>query len=726
MFFIIILGFFNLESVALSERSFAAAVNPAGLAFSSGAEVSFFGTKNAYSLSMLAGNLGFSWENSVTNSYYISEGVKLSNNVYAGLGYRFSKSNGNSAYAGILIRPFEFFSMGGTWRRVSGDDIFAAGIGIKPFKEYVKAYFDVEKISESYVWSTGIGIEPVEGISLFASKKENCPVKIGIQASLGNILFSAKTNTENEFQGGVVLSANQYPTILKPKKVVVLKLKGSYDEMRPEGSFFPRKATSFFDLILTLDSLSADRNVQGLFIVLRNPSFSINQIEELRSVLEKIKKTGKKIYFYSENYFIGSYLLARVGDKIFMNPSGDIFIPGLASVSMYFKEGLERIGIKPEFQRIGEYKSAAEPFIMDTMSSYNREQILAYLNTIYRYAKEGIPELDSIMAMALINGEEALKQKLVDSLIFERDIEKIIRDDFGKMVKISSTKEPGQSKINTVWAKPSSKIAYVVADGSIVEGESRDDPMPLIGGRYLGSSTIEKVFERLEKDKSVKAIVLRVNSPGGSGLASDIMWNSIHKTSRKKPVIVSMGSVAASGGYFISCPATKVIASRTTLTGSIGVLNGKFVTRGFFEKLGIHLYSVKIGKYALSFSSYEEMDKDAEEIMDKELRWFYGRFLKRIEEGRGIAPDSTDKIGQGRIWSGEDALRLGLVDENGGILDAISVARQLSKVRTADLVYYPTRKPKLPFSSSGPSLSIVSILLEGPAYLEFTKPLIMK
>ncbi|MGB4464180.1 MAG: signal peptide peptidase SppA [Candidatus Hydrothermia bacterium] len=724
MLILLMLGFFNFNSVALSERSLGVAQNPAGLAFSPGLEFSIEGHESDFCLNFMSGPLGFSWKRDSSDAYFISDGIKLSNALYAGIGYRFSENYGNSFYGGLLIRPLDFLSLGGTWKKMNGEDVFRAGVAVKPYKEYLKAYFDVERSHQEDTWYAGISLEPVKGLSIFTTKGESTPYTFGVQISLGNILFSGSAS-DDENRGGFLISANSHPAFLERKEVVIMKLQGTYDEMRPEGLIIPRKATSFFDLVLKLDSLANDETVKGIFFVLDNPSFSFNQVEELRSIIGRARSNGKKVYFYSENYYIGTYILASSGDRIFMNPSGDIFIPGLASVSMYFKSALENIGVKPEFQRIGEYKSAAEPFIMDTMSSYNREQLTAYLNTVYEYAKEAIPNFDSVLEMALINAEYAMEKHLTDSLIFESDIEDVIKQDFGKQVKIVRAEKRGLPPVSTQWAKPYCKIAYVVADGNIVEGESGDNPLPIVGGRMLGSSSIEKTFEKLEKDRTIKAVVLRVNSPGGSGLASDIMWNAIRKTSKKKPVIVTMGSVAASGGYFISCPATKIVADRTTLTGSIGVLNGKFVTRGLFEKLGINLYSVQIGKYALSFTSYEEMGEGAEAIMDRELKWFYSRFLERIEEGRGLSPDSTDRIGRGRIWSGEDALRIGLIDKNGGIIEAIDLAKEMLKVKDIELVYYPTRKPKLPFKTPNLTTSLMDILDE-PAYFELTEPLIVK
>jgi len=721
MLLIFLVSFFNLNSVALSERSFAATLNPAGLAFSKGFELSYYGDQDNYNLSLLTGSSGFSWDKA-SNAYSLAQGFKLNENLYVGMGIKYSKDLGYGYYGGLLLRPTEFLSVGATYNK-SKDYRF--GIAIKPYKDYIKAYIDLFKGESNPIIEGGVAVQPFSGISLFAKSVSHGKPSFGFEFSLGNLLFSSR-RAGNKNAYGVILSTNSYPTLLKMPKVYIIRLKGQYDEMRAEGGFISKKKMSFFDLVVALDSLSRDNTVKGVFFILDNVSFSINQVEELRNVISRLRENGIKVYAYSEGYFLGSYLLARACNKVFLNPSGDIFIPGLGTVSAYPKKALEKLGIKPEFQRIGEYKSAAEPFIMDTMSAYNREQIMAYLNTIYEYAKEAVPEIDSIFEYALINAEDADKKNYVDSLIFETDIESLIKKEFGKRVQILRGLRPSSQPVRTFWAEPMARIAYVVADGSIVTGESGDSPMPFIGGRSLGSSTIEKTFARLEREKRIKAVILRVNSPGGSALASDIMWNAIKRVSRKKPVIVTMGSVAASGGYYISSAGTKILASKTTLTGSIGVLNGKFVLTGLFNKLGINLYSVKIGKYALSFSSYEELGPEGEEIMNREIEWAYRKFLSRIHDGRGLEPDSVDKIGRGRIWSGKDAKRIGIVDENGGILEAIKLSRELSKCKTAKVIYYPTRKPFLPFANFIPSVSILDILMEGPAYIDFTKPLIVR
>ncbi len=722
MLLLLLLGaLFNGNSVALSERSIATIKNPAGLGFSPGFEISTIAQGEDYTVNVLLGNLGFSWDKK-NNSYSIAEGLKLGQNLYLGVGYRYSQNSGD-LYGGILLRPVNFLSIGATVGNYSDGLNYNVGFGIKPYEEYFKIYADYENREGEKGFDVGIEVQPLQGIMVNVSTKDLNSFSFGAQINLGNLLLAGK-RYEGSNSFGFVISANTYPSFVVPKKVVVVKLKGSYDEMRPEGQLFARRQNSFFDLIMYLDSLASDKSVKGIFFHLENPAFTINQVEELRNVIQKARAKGKKTYAYSEDYYLGSFILAKSCDKVFMNPSGDIFIPGLAQVGLYFKNALEKIGIKPEFQRIGEYKSAAEPFIMDTMSSYNREQIYAYLKTVYDFAKEAIPAIDSIFELAIINAQKAYEEGLVDSLIFATDIENIIKKEFGKKIVIERAFKKSTSPVETKWAGNPWKIAYVVADGSIVTGESGDNPIPIFGGRNLGSNTIEKVFSRLEKDKKVKAVVLRVNSPGGSALASDIMWNAIRKTAQKKPVIISMGSVAASGGYYISSAGTKILASKTTLTGSIGVLNGKFVTLGLLERIGINAYPVKIGKYALTFSSFEELGPEGEEIMNKEIRWFYSRFLGRIKEGRGLEPDSVDKIGRGRIWSGRDANEIGLVDSIGGIREAIDLAQKLSK-KKAEVVYYPTRKPSfnIPLMQLSEGLESVGELLTSPAYLELTRPL---
>ncbi len=382
---LIIFAFFNLNSVALSERSMATAINPAGLAFSQGLELSCIVKGSNYDFNMLSGNLGIGVSNG--NSLYLAEGLNLYRNLYFGAGYKFVKGGSGGFYGGLLFRPFDFLSLGATYTGYLNEGVLRGGVAIKPYREYLKAFFDVEKVGDSHSYTYGVAIEPLKGFSLFLTSGKGSPVAFGVQLSLGNILISG-TKNDDKYSFGLILSANKYPTSIKEGKVVVLRLKDSYDEMRDESSLIPKKSTSFFDLVVGLDSLANDSEVKGIFVIIDNPRLTLNQVEELRNIFLRFKTNGKKVFFYSEGYFLGSYLLARSGDKIFLNPSGEIFIPGFGTVNLYFKEFLTRLGIKPEAQRIAEYKSAAEPFIMDSMSEYNREQLMAYIETAYRYARK--------------------------------------------------------------------------------------------------------------------------------------------------------------------------------------------------------------------------------------------------------------------------------------------------------------------------------------------------
>ena len=289
MFLIVLASFFNLNSVALSERSLATTLNPAGLAFSKGFEVSYYGGQDNYNLSLLSGSSGLSWDN-VTNTYSLAQGFKLNENLYFGLGLKYSKNSGYDYYGGLLIRPIEFLSIGATYNK-SKDYRF--GIAIKPCRDYIKAYIDLSKGEGNPIIEGGVAIQPVSGVSLFAKSARDGKTSFGFEFSLGNLLFSAMSE-ENKNIYGVILSANPYPTLIKMPKVQIIRLKGQYDEMRAEGSFLPKKKMSFFDLVMVLDSLSRDKTVKGVFFILDNVTFSINQVEELRNVISRLRENGIK------------------------------------------------------------------------------------------------------------------------------------------------------------------------------------------------------------------------------------------------------------------------------------------------------------------------------------------------------------------------------------------------------------------------------------------------
>lgn len=502
------------------------------------------------------------------------------------------------------------------------------------------------------------------------------------------------------FSGG-----SQAPAVAK-NTVLHIDLGGGLTDS-PEQS--PFKLTGFLGNNLefnrsntVLQALSAieratdDNKIKGIYINLKGGT-SISNLEELRTAIQRFKEeSGKFVIAYSEQYSHGSYYLASVADAVYINPQGDMAWAGLSANVMFYKGLLDKLGVEMQILRHGTFKSAVEPFMLDRMSPANRLQYDVLLNTIWGSMLTDISESRGIDTAQLSQyatdlslvkkGSDAVRCGLADAVAYEDQVRSLLSQlATGKMslediaLPADDTDEniddpilmPLSDYIAAGYAvspRPSkNKIAIVYADGGIVDGPSSD-------GSIGGETMVEKLA-RARKDKNVKAVVLRVNSPGGSALASELMWREIELIKRDKPVVVSMGSMAASGGYYISCPADVILSNRTTLTGSIGVFGMiPYYGKALEEKLGVTVDVVKTNPSADMGSIFRRLDDRERETVLSGVKEIYDVFVGHVADGRNMSYEQVDNIGEGRVWSGASALEIGLVDGWGGFKDAIALA----------------------------------------------------
>lgn len=467
----------------------------------------------------------------------------------------------------------------------------------------------------------------------------------------------------------------------------------------------PQQALGLNQILAALKNAAKDDNIKGIYLDLTGVDCGMATTEEIRNGLLEFKKSGKFIVAYSEVYTQKAYYLSSVADKVWLNPAGMVEFKGLGSQIMFFKNMLEKLEVEPQVIRYGKFKSAVEPFMLDKMSEANRLQTATYVNALWKQMLEGIAvsrsmsvaRLDSLAQYAMIqDANDALKHGLVDSLIYKDEVLAQLRKRLeiteadGKINTISLNAYKSAPKVRTDEEKKDGlakdKIAVIYANGSIEGGEGDDESM--------GSEKISKLLRKAREDKDVKAVVFRVNSPGGSALASDVMWReTILLKEAGKPVIVSMGDVAASGGYYISCAANTIVAQPNTITGSIGVFgllpNAQKMLN---NKLGINIDTVKTNKYADLGSIFRPLTDGEREIIQKGVNDIYADFIGKVAKGRGKTPAEIDSIGQGRVWSGRDALAIGLVDTLGGIDVAIAIAAKTANLEKYRLVEWPEVK----------------------------------
>lgn len=460
------------------------------------------------------------------------------------------------------------------------------------------------------------------------------------------------------------------------------------------------------NILDNLEKAASDENIKGIFLDLEMVKANMATSEEIRKALLKFKESGKFIISYAENYGQNEYYLASVSDKIYLNPAGSMEWKGLSADVLFMKEALEKLDIEMQVIRHGKFKSAVEPFMLDSMSSANEKQLSLFIHTIWENVVNNISEsrgianarLESIADSLLVRtAEDALEYHLVDSLKFEDEViselmayAKVEKEEDLNLVLLSTyTDAKGAISENEDSDKQvrfsRDRIAVIYASGEIKSGESVKGAM--------GSETISEAIREARLDEDVKAIVLRVNSPGGSALASDVIWREVVLAKKEKPVYVSMGDMAASGGYYISCAADKIYAQPSTITGSIGVFGLIPNFQGLMEnKLGLHIDGVKTNRFSDGLSVTRPMSAREREAVQESVEDIYGDFIEKVANGRNMAVSSVDSIGQGRIWSGEDALDIGLVDDIGGLektIEDIAAAINLEEYRVKE---YPKRK----------------------------------
>lgn len=442
---------------------------------------------------------------------------------------------------------------------------------------------------------------------------------------------------------------------------------------------------SLFTVLETIKQAKENDRITGIYLEAGTLSTGSANLEALRRALIDFKESGKFIVAYSDAYSQGCYYLCSVADKVFLNPQGVVAIVGLASQNMFYTGLMEKVGVEMEIFKVGTYKGAVEPFMLDKLSNENREQIESYTSSIWNTLASGMAESRGITindinhfadeGLIYASPENAVECGLIDGLMFKKEAEEYIREISGQTdekLKTVGVEQMKNIRKNTYTTKE--QIAVIYAEGEIMESGSSS----IYDSENLITESLAEELAKLKNDEQIKAVVLRVNSPGGSAFISEQIWYEIEELKKEKPVVVSMGSLAASGGYYISCAADKIIAESNTLTGSIGVFGTFPIIDGALKKIGVTTDVVKTNKYADLGDMNRSFREDEKTLMQAYVERTYDLFLTRCADGRGMSKEAIDAIGQGRVWTGEQAVKNGLVDELGGLDAAILAAAKLA------------------------------------------------
>jgi protease-4 len=490
----------------------------------------------------------------------------------------------------------------------------------------------------------------------------------------------------------VFASLGNEPTI-RDNSVLVLKISGPLPDFVPEDPMrrlLGGNDQSLTALLTQIRKAKVDKRIGAILLDVDMTEAGWGKADEIRDAIADFRTSGKPIYAFMEMGMNKDYYIATACERIYVAPPGDLIINGFAADVMFFRGSLDKLGIYPDVYQIGKYKNAPDQFTRKNMSDAHKEVLNALLDDLYnRYVnaiatarKKSVEDVRALIDTAPLNATQARDAGLIDGANYRDEIEGELKKRLGYKdsdnLRLTKAADYRRVEPESLGLDKGERIAVVYATGAIGSGKSDDSPT---GSQSTGSDTVAKAIKDAADDRTIKAIVLRVDSPGGSALASDVIWHAIENAKPKKPVVVSMGDVAASGGYYISCGANKIIAEPSTFTGSIGIFAGKPVIKGFYDWLGISNEYVLKGKNAGMFRETEPFSPDERKKFEEMIRSiYYDSFIPKVAKGRNKDAVYVDSIAQGHVWTGAQGKENGLVDEFGGLDRAVEVAKELAHI----------------------------------------------
>jgi protease-4 len=504
---------------------------------------------------------------------------------------------------------------------------------------------------------------------------------------------------------GAVAGSSEKVTTLKPNSVYELDLAGTLIDRSKDDDLsavfaeamgqHTETTVGLDDILANIEKAKTDENIVGIYLKGGSLEGGIASIKEIRNALIDFKKSGKFIVAYADNYSQRMYYLVSVADKILLNPIGMLELKGLSAQTMFLKNTLDKLGIEMQIVKVGTFKSAVEPLVNTKMSDANRLQVTVFMNSIWKTMLTEISDsrkipVDSLNKFAdemlmFQATEKSLQYNLVDKLVYSQSVDSIIKKSIKKFPKdedLTFVSNSEMKKLPDTQKFDKNKVAVIYAIGDITDSE----------GEGIVASKMVKTIDDVAKDSAVKAVVFRVSSPGGSAYASEQIWHALSLLKAKKPLIVSMGDYAASGGYYISCMADKVVAQPNTITGSIGIFGVIPNIAGLNEKIGLTYDGVKTNKMSDAITINRKFTPEEHDLMQNFVNRGYELFVKRCADGRKMTVDQIKFIAEGRVWTGEDALRIGLVDKLGGLNDAVKLAVAKAKLKTYNIKEYPEKE----------------------------------
>jgi protease-4 len=602
---------------------------------------------------------------------------------------------------GATWRPAPFFGLAGSVQNLGSPapDLgvvtrYGGGVAVRPAGDLVTVGADWRfsappDAAGAHSLEASVRLRPVPGlwIRLFGEQGLTDTTArtagLALEINAADVGFGAhgRASSAGFGGGGYVQSVASDDQLFRGSKdVAVFELDGSYP-YQPVGSLLSAPEEGYLTLLRRVRDAARDPHVRGLLLRLDNLPFSFAQIEELRALVLEARANGKPVAAYlSGDTSNGAYLLASACDRVLLHPAGNLDVVGVSAEMQYFRGTLALAGVGAQYAKRGQYKSAPEQWTSDQSSDPARQQMEALLDDLYGTMVDGVAkgrgktveDVRALVDQGPFTGDEALQKGLVDTLVYPDELEDALT---GLFPADWNADEFYAASPDTSGWEPQRAIAVVVVDGVIASGPS--SPGGLLGGAATGSETVVQALDQARNADAVKAVVLRVDSPGGSAFASDEIWRAVERVEEAgKPVVVSMGSYAASGGYYVSAGASRIFALPSTVTGSIGIYGGKFNVQGLFDKLDVGVETFSRGRNAGMYTMSRPFDDVEFAALDRMIADGYRQFKGKVEQGRKLTPERVEELAQGRVWSGADAKDQGLVDEHGGFFDALAYAEQ--------------------------------------------------
>ncbi len=675
------------------------------------------------------------WEDRVSlRRFDTGAGLLLSESVSLGTGFSWFDPTvkdhplgGATLYSlGTCFRPSDVVSAGLAFRSPVRDYEcrFSAGLACRPLGnaltftgDWSWDKWDLDRGD----WQFGMEAVPVPGITLRGAVSED-RVTAGLQLDFRNTgVRGAAGWNDAAYAGGTgsFIFRDAYAPSVLNRSGGLLEYSASSGEEEPSRALFGPRSPSFTEQMVLLRRAADDPGITGLLVDYSDFSLNAAQTEELRENMVRFRNRGKPVYAYMEYGTTSSYYSATAAGKICLHPAGQISISGFTSYTPFFRGFLDKLGIFPDLMHIGDFKSASDMLTRTDMTDAQREATRALLDGARAEIARGLgegrgydpPQARSLFASSPYWAARALQMSLVDTLIHQDRFHEFVEGIEGDgLTVISQERYAASVPYSSGWTRKP-RVAVVVATGSIINGESGRSLM----GADMGSDTIVRLLEEAAATRDVKAIVLRIDSGGGDVMASDDMSRAVERIREDMPVVVSMGSVAASGGYYMACGADAIFADRLTVTGSIGIISGKFVFGTLLSRLGINVEAVSIDPAGSPGNPFEPFTEEERQRKFDAMRGGYELFVNTVARGRGMTFEEVDAIGQGRVWSGSDALALGLVDYNGGVADAVLHAAGFAGIPDPfpEIVVFP--EPPV-IGTLSPGLPSVSSLFSHPLF----------